>query len=141
MQTIRGWLADNPGAAPDLMNENRSFIFFSELDIADPELGPLGAQGVPLTPGASLAVDRKFHALGVPMWLSGQAPTGPLGQDEAIRALFIAQDTGGAIRGPVRGDVFWGFGERAADVAGLMKHPGTLHALLPKPLAARALAR
>ena len=141
MQTIRAWLAANPGQAAGLMNENRSFIFFSELDIADPDLGPLGAQGVPLTPEASLAVDRAHHALGVPMWLQGEAPTGVAGAAEPIRGLFIAQDTGGAIRGPVRGDVFWGFGPRAAEIAGLMKHEGRLFALLPKPLAARTASR
>ncbi len=125
MQAIRSWLSANPQEAPKLMASNPSFIFFREL--TGP--GPIGAQGVPLTPGRSLAVDRKFIPLGIPVWLD---TTEPLSPDTPLRRLVVAQDTGGAIKGPVRGDLFWGFGEEAASKAGQMKQTGRYYLLLPK---------
>ena len=93
----------------------------------------MGAEGVILTPGRSLAVDLKYLPLGAPVWLDGRAPAPTEGTvDRPLRRLFVAQDTGGAIRGPVRGDVFWGHGETAAAVAGRMKHPGRIWLLLPR---------
>lgn len=138
MQSIRAWLDSNPEKADALMNENASYVFFKTLPIGDPSKGANGAQGVPLTPEASLAVDLRFHPLGVPMWVEGRAP-GDLktDQDVDLRRLFIAQDTGGAIRGPIRGDVYWGAGDRAESVAGRMAHRGKLFVLLPKALAQR----
>lgn len=130
MQAIRGWLEANPDQAQDVMNKNPSFVFFSEQTVDDPGLGPKGAAAVYLTPGYSLAVDRKHHALGVPVWLEGSAPSAT-GDDRSFQRLMIAQDTGGAIRGAVRGDVFWGSGPKAAQIAGAMKHAGTMIALLP----------
>ncbi len=116
---------------------NPSFVFFRELS-GD---GPVGAQGVALTPGRSLAVDRRFVPLGVPVWLDITAPSAdPAAPDRALRRLVIAQDTGGAITGPVRGDVFWGFGVEAAAVAGRMKHPGRYYLLLPRAAVGRKLA-
>jgi membrane-bound lytic murein transglycosylase A len=107
-------------------------VFFQEQsDQTAP--GPLGAQNVPLTPGRSLAVDRKFLPLGAPVWLDATAPY-PEGE-RPLRRLLVAQDTGGAIRGPVRGDVFWGAGEEAEHLAGHMKHTGRLFVLLPRGLA------
>ena len=136
MQSIRAWLAANPGKAQALMNENASYVFFKEQPIADPALGAEGAQSVPLTSEASLAVDLRFHGLGAPMWVDATAPA-ESGGNVAFRRLLIAQDTGGAIRGPVRGDVYWGAGSRAAEIAGRMAHRGRLYVLLPKPVAAR----
>ena len=135
MQAIRDWLADNPGEAEAMMRRNPAYVFFREL-AGD---GPIGAQGAVLTPGRSLAVDRRWHALGVPIWLDGMAPDPPAGPTaaEPLRRLMVAQDTGGAIRGPVRGDVFWGHGKAAAAIAGRMQHPGRIWLLLPRPLAAR----
>lgn len=136
MQGIRAWLEGNPDAADALMNENASYVFFKEVPIGDPTKGANGAQGVPLTAEASLAVDLKFHALGAPMWVDASAPSDVAGADDvAYRRLFIAQDTGGAIRGPIRGDVYWGAGARAEQIAGRMAHRGRLFVLLPKPLA------
>ena len=113
-----------------LLRANPSYVFFRELS-GD---APLGAQQVPLTPGRSLAVDRSFLPLGVPIWLEATYPR-PDGQgDLPLRRLFIAQDTGGAIRGPVRGDVFWGTGADATAIAGRMKHPGRYWLLLPRSL-------
>jgi membrane-bound lytic murein transglycosylase A len=138
MQTIRAWLAANPGSATEVMNTNASYVFFREVEVSDPNIGPPGAQGVPLTPGHSLAVDRKFHALGVPVWLETTTPElGPDKPSKPLHRLFVAQDTGGAIRGPVRGDTFWGFGKEAADIAGEMKQMGSMTLLLPNPVAAR----
>jgi membrane-bound lytic murein transglycosylase A len=130
MQAIRAWLAANPAEAPAMMARNPSYVFFGE---APPASGPSGAQGVPLTPGRSLAVDRKYLPLGAPMWIDTMAPE-PEG-DRPLQRLVVAQDTGGAIRGAVRGDVFWGAGARAEHLAGHMKSPGRLYILLPRELA------
>ncbi len=137
MQSIRAWLAANPAEARKVMNLNRSYVFFRELT-GD---GPIGAQGVALTAGRSLAVDRRFVALGMPVWLSALAPATEAGKpDQPLRRLLVAQDTGGAIRGPVRGDVFWGHGPAAERVAGHMKHRGRYYLLLPTAAAARLAA-
>ena len=115
-----------------MMARNPSYIFFRE----HPELaaadGPLGTEGVPLTAGRSLAVDRRFLPLGVPLWLDTTAP-GPQGA-APLRRLMVAQDTGGAIKGVVRGDVYWGSGARAEAIAGPMKSPGRYAILLPRAL-------
>lgn len=126
--SIREWLAQNPGAADELMNQNKSYVFFRVID-GD---GPIGAQGIALTPGRSLAVDRAFLPLGVPIWLD---TTDPLDRKQRLRHLLIAQDTGSAIKGAVRGDVFWGFGKEAARRAGLMKEQGSYYVLLPRAAA------
>jgi membrane-bound lytic murein transglycosylase A len=133
MQAIRAWLEANPEQAPAVMAKNRSYVFFRELPDLARASGPLGAQGVPLTPGRSLAVDRKFLPLGAPLWLETTVPD-PEG-DRPLRRLVVAQDTGGAIRGPVRGDVFWGAGPLAEHRAGHMKSEGRLFILLPRQLA------
>lgn len=124
MQTIRAWLEANPDKAQEVMNLNNSYVFFKALD-GD---GPLGAEGVALTPKRSLAVDRKKFAYGIPLWLDAEEPEG----GARLRRLMVAQDTGGAIRGSVRGDFFWGAGDEAAHKAGLMKSKGVFYALLPK---------
>ncbi len=123
MQTVRAWLKAHPGEAPALMAENPRYVFFRILD-GD---GPVGAAGVPLTPGRSLAVDPHFVPLGVPLWLDSSDPDG-----RPLRRLMVAQDSGAAIKGPVRGDVYWGAGEAAFDKAGRMKSPGTYYLLLPR---------
>lgn len=125
MPSIRAWLAAHPAAGRRLMQENPSYVFFRELKGE----GPLGAQGVALTPGRSLAVDPSFVPYGLPVWLDAEDPLDPSAR---VRRLMVAQDTGGAIRGPVRGDVFWGFGAEAAERAGRMKSRGGYWLLLPK---------
>ena len=134
MQTIRAWLAAHPGEAAALMEENPSYVFFREIAGPADAGGPLGAQGVALTAGRSLAVDRAFLPLGAPIWLDLEDPAEGNGR---LRRLVVAQDTGGAIRGPVRGDLFWGFGPQAAERAGMMKDRGTYYILLPHDVAAR----
>ena len=132
MQSIRKWLVEHPEEAREVMRKNASYVFFQELKGE----GPLGAEGVALTPGRSLAVDRKHLPLGVPVWLSAGMPGAKEGdRDQKLRRLLVAQDTGGAIQGPVRGDVFWGHGPEAAELAGRMKHRGRLWVLLPKTVA------
>ncbi len=135
MQAIRAWMARHPREARDLMWENQSFVFFREVDLEDPALGALGAQHVQLTPRRSLAVDRSLWMFGTPVWLDTEAPTGNEGRSESFRQLLVAQDTGSAIRGLARGDVFWGFGDAAAAVAGPMKSPGIMAVLLPVDVA------
>lgn len=135
MQSIRGWLAGNPGEAGRVMNENASYVFFRRLT-GD---GPIGTQGVAVTPRRSLAVDRRFVPLSVPVWLDTTAPAADGGEGETpLRRLMVAQDTGGAIRGAVRGDVFWGAGDEAGAIAGRMKSRGRYYLLLPRSAAAVA---
>ncbi len=126
MPAIRAWLERNPEKADAVMNLNRSYVFFRVIDGA----GPIGAEGVPLTPGRSLAVDDDHWPYGVPVWLDADDP---LDEDARVRRLMVAQDTGGAIRGVVRGDVFWGHGPDAERRAGVMRSRGGLWILLPRP--------
>ena len=125
MQSIRDWLEKNPDKAADVMNLNTSYIFFHKLKKGD---GAIGAEGVILTPRRSLAIDRKKIPYGVPIWLDAEEPDGK----DRLQQLMIAQDTGGAITGAVRGDFFWGSGNKAAHKAGLMKSKGRFWILLPK---------
>ncbi len=139
MQATRAWMAAHPQAALELMWENKSFIFFREVEVEDPALGPPGAQKVLLTPRRSLAVDRSLWMFGTPVWLDTATPSGPGGAMQPFRHLMIAQDTGTEIKGHVRGDVFWGAGEQATLTAGHMKSPGRMIVLLPRDLAQRLL--
>lgn len=134
MQSIRRWLEANPQRARAIMHRNPSFVFFTELTGLAPEDGPLGALGVPLTAGRSLAVDRRHLPLGALLWLDTTLP----GQDEPapLRRLVVAQDVGGAITGVVRGDLFVGTGDEAGEVAGRMRQSGRLWILVPNPPAA-----
>lgn len=138
MQSIRAWLLGHPAEAQRLMNENPSYVFFAEQPIGDPSLGAAGAQGVPLIPEASLAVDLTVHALGVPVWLETTAPDpDPTKPDRIFERLLVMQDTGGAIRGPVRGDVYWGYSPDAGAIAGRMHSEGRMTVLLPRGVASR----
>lgn len=135
MQTIRDWLTANPERASEVMHENASYVFFRWLEEEQATDGPVGAQKVALTAGRSLAVDRRFVPMTVPVWLESAAPDpDPAREDRPLRRLMVAQDSGGAIRGPVRGDVFWGTGAEAGAVAGRMKHAGRYWLLLPRGL-------
>ena len=136
MQSIRAWMDANPSRSRELMWHNESFVFFRKLKLDDPSLGPLGAQQVQLTPLRSLAVDRQYWALGTPMWLETRLPAAS-GDGRTFHHLMIAQDTGSAIKNRIRGDIFFGAGDEAAELAGHMQSPGKLFALLPKPVARR----
>ena len=135
MQSIRQWMKDNPDKAQELMWNNKSFIFFRKLAETESNLGPVGAQLVNLTPQKSLAVDRRFWALGTPVWLETQINIEKSDDLQNWSSLLIAQDTGSAIRGYARGDVFWGSGDEAALIAGKMKSAGKMIILLPNSLA------
>lgn len=129
LQSIRQWLQKHPAEAVPLMQENRRYIFFREL-AGD---GPIGSQGAALTPGRSLAVDPTQIPLGALLWLDTTYPADTPEAGQPLRRLMVAQDTGSAIRGVLRGDVFWGSGDEAARYAGPMKQPGRLYLLLPAP--------
>jgi membrane-bound lytic murein transglycosylase A len=139
MQSIRRWLADNPDRMDGLMNENASYIFFRDLGDGD---GPFGSAAVPLTPRRSLAVDRRHLPLHAPVWLSATHPhpRSALLEPVPFNRLMVAQVTGGAINGEIRGDVFWGFGDEAEEIAGRMANQGRYWLLLPTPLARAAEA-
>jgi membrane-bound lytic murein transglycosylase A len=134
MQSIRAWMRKHPDDARELMWMNKSFVFFREVEVKDPTLGAIGAQQVHLTPRRSLAVDRAHWMFGMPIWLETTLP--PESGSAPFNHLMVAQDTGSAIKGYARGDVFWGWGEEAAQIAGHMKSDGVFTALLPKPVAA-----
>lgn len=129
-QDIRSWMEADPQKAIELLAVNRRYIFFREI-VGD---GPLGAQGVALTPRRSLAVDPQYIPLGLPLWLD---TVWPGGEDRPLQRLMVAQDTGSAIKGPVRGDFYWGTGDDALALAGRMKHLGQYYLLLPLPTAER----
>jgi membrane-bound lytic murein transglycosylase A len=125
MQSIRQWARENPEKLPEVLRHNASYVFFRELPAGLP--GPLGAMGVPVSAGRSLAVDPRHVPLGAPVWL---ATTWPNSQ-RPLQRLMAAQDTGSAIRGPVRGDYFWGYGDQAGVQAGRMRQQGRMWVLLP----------
>ena len=136
MQGIQAWARANPSRVAQLLNQNPSYVFFRELppddaaqggEAAARYVGPIGALGVPLTPERSIAVDRRFVPLGAPVYLATTWPN----SDKPLQRLMIAQDTGGAIRGPVRADFFWGTGREAGRLAGRMRQDGAMWVLLP----------
>jgi membrane-bound lytic murein transglycosylase A len=132
---IRTWAQQNPSRVPEMMRANPRVVFFREEALNDPASGPLGSQGVPLTPGRSIAVDRDSIPLGTPVWLDSTQPQtwSPLaGIPQPMRRLVMAQDTGGAITGAVRADFFWGWGDEALAQAGRTKQPLSLWVLWPR---------
>jgi membrane-bound lytic murein transglycosylase A len=137
MQFLRNWISENPEAGRELMWENKSFIFFREISVGDPALGALGAAQVNLTPLCSLAIDRSYWMFGTPFWLETSSPPEAAGGAMPFRRLMIGQDTGTAIRGALRGDVYWGWGQEAITNAGHMKSKGQMAALLPHAVAGR----
>jgi membrane-bound lytic murein transglycosylase A len=125
---IKEWIRRNPQRAQELLWTNPRYVFFREEPLPDPSVGPRGAQGVPLTPGRSIAVDPRSVPYGTPAWLETTEPL----SSRPLRRLVVAQDTGSAIVGAVRADFFWGWGGEAADQAGRMKQPLRLWALWPR---------
>jgi membrane-bound lytic murein transglycosylase A len=128
MQGIKAWVAANPTRRQELLDVNPSYVFFKEEKIADPKKGPKGALGIPLVPGRSIAIDAQYLTLGVPVFLATTRPN----SEVPLQRLMMAQDTGGAIRGAVRADFFWGFGQEATENAGRMRQQGKMWVLLPK---------
>ncbi len=134
MQSIRAWLADHPDKAQELMWNNRSYIFFREAKVEDESLGPIAAAKVPLTGGRSLAVDRLLHTFGTPFHI--HAPELKAFGGDRFARLMIAQDTGSAIVGLARGDLFAGSGDAAGEIAGGIRHKADFYALIPRVLLA-----
>ncbi|WP_179950598.1 murein transglycosylase A [Aquabacterium olei] len=132
---IRQWAAQNPTRVGEMLRANPRVVFFKEEPLPDPEVGPVGAQGVPLTPGRSIAVDRDSIPLGTPVWVDSTVPqpwSATPSAQPPLRRLVMAQDTGGAILGAVRADFFWGWGDEALALAGRTKQPVALWVLWPR---------
>lgn len=127
-QGIKSWYLAHPERRQELLNANPGYVFFKEEQVVDSKKGPKGALGVPLTPNRSIAIDAGFLPLGAPVYISTTLPN----TASMLQRLMMAQDTGGAIKGAVRADYFWGFGAEAGEKAGKMKQRGMLWVLLPK---------
>jgi membrane-bound lytic murein transglycosylase A len=136
MQSIREWARTHPERVRELLDQNPSFVFFREAALGDPQHGPTGALGLALTPGYSVAVDPRFIPLGAPLIIDSVQPVG----GGPLRRPVMAQDTGGAIRGPLRLDLFWGFGPDAEEAAGRQHAPVSIRMLVPKGLDPGSLA-
>ena len=132
MQSIRAWLKAHPGRIDEVLWQNRSFIFFRDSPLGDPNLGPVAAARAQLTAGRSIAVDRLLHTFGTPFHIDAPELTRFGGQP--FRRLMIAQDTGSAITGTARGDLFAGTGDAAGEIAGGVSHRADFHALIPRGL-------
>jgi len=126
MQSIKAWTRANPDKVQEALNANPSYVFFRQLPAGD--AGPLGSLGVPLTAGYSIAVDPRYIPLGAPVFLATSYPL----SDQALERLTVAQDSGGAIRGAVRADFYWGTGETAGELAGRMRQTGRMWLLWPR---------
>lgn len=126
MQGIKAWARANPARLAELLNANPSLVFFRELPVEGS--GPQGAMGLALTPERSLAVDPRHVPLGAPIWLATTRPN----SEQALTRLMLGQDTGGAIRGVVRADFYWGSGAEAGSQAGKMRQQGRMWVLMPK---------
>ena len=129
MQGIQSWARANPARLDALLNSNPSYVFFREMPNSDG--GPIGALGVPLTAERSIAIDPRSVPLCSPVFLATTRPN----SSTPLNRLVLAQDTGGAIKGAVRADFFWGFGKEAGEQAGRMKQSGRMWVLLPAELA------
>ncbi|MGU3496466.1 murein transglycosylase A [Xanthobacteraceae bacterium A53D] len=131
MDRIRAFMEADPEAGKALRRENPSYVFFKDVKLAEGE-GALGAQGVGLTDGRSIAVDRTLHTYGTPFYISADLPLESATPDTPFRRLMIAQDTGSAIVGPARADLFFGAGTEAGAISGRIRHPGDFFLLVPR---------
>jgi membrane-bound lytic murein transglycosylase A len=133
MQRIRDWMEANPQDAKDVRRQNKSYVFFRITDLAT-EDEAVGGEGVPLVPGRSIAVDRSLHAYGTPFFIAADLPIASEKTGTKFRRLVFAQDTGSAIVGPARADIYFGAGDEAARIAGRIRNPGQFVMLLPREL-------
>jgi membrane-bound lytic murein transglycosylase A len=133
MERIRVWMRDHPDEAKDVRRQNRSFVFFRVADLTNAQEA-IGGQGIPLTAGRSIAVDAKLHAYGTPFWIDATLPIRTATGSDAFRRLMVAQDTGSAIVGPARADIYFGGGEEAGKIAGRVRHPGRFVMLVPESM-------
>jgi membrane-bound lytic murein transglycosylase A len=137
MQGIAAWARANPQRVRELLDANPSYVFFRELPLGDPDAGPVGALGVPLTAGVSVAADPQFVPAGAPLVIRSEHPA----SGTPLVRLVLAQDTGGAIRGPLRFDLFWGTGREAGELAGRQRHDVQAWLLVPKGMRPEQLLR
>ena len=140
MQKIREWMEQNPNEADELRRQNKSYVFFREVQLSDKDEA-VGAQGVPLTPGRSIAVDKSLHVYGTPFFIEGELPIESGLSKTPFRRLMIAQDTGSAIVGPARADLYFGAGLEAGKVAGRLRHNARFFVLVPTSLDPAARGR
>ncbi len=138
MDRIRDWMERNPKEGEELRRRNKSYVFFRETNLGNDQ-EPLGAQGISLTPGRSIAVDRNLHVYGTPFFISAELPINTEQPTTRFRRLMIAQDTGGAIIGPARADLYFGAGDEAESIAGRIRHPGRFVMFVPHELDPRVL--
>jgi peptidoglycan lytic transglycosylase A len=137
MQSIRAWCKAHPDKVQAILNHNTAFVFFR----IQQRKGAIGTQNVPLVPGRSIAVDNRFIPLGLPIWLVTTVPDPrDVNKAKPFRRLMVSQDTGGAIRGVVRADIFWGVGDKAGAIAGHMKNKGRYWGLVPKSAVKRFIS-
>ena len=133
MERIRDWMAANPEEGKELRRRNKSFVFFRETGLAEHE-EPAGAQGVSLTPGRSIAVDKFLHIYGTPFFIEADLPIENEKPGTKFQRLMMSQDTGGAILGPARADLYFGAGDESARIAGRIRHPGQFTMLIPREI-------
>jgi membrane-bound lytic murein transglycosylase A len=145
LERIREWMRANPQSAQEVLRQSRSFVFFRIVGLSDDrepkdargaphDREAVGAQGVPLTPGRSIAVDNALHVYGTPFFIQADLPLTGEKRSVSFDRLMIAQDTGSAIVGPARADIFWGAGDRAGQLANHVHHPGNFALLVPREL-------
>lgn len=140
MQKIREWMAQNPDGARELRRQNRSYIFFHEVKLSDKDEA-VGAQGVPLTAGRSIAIDNSLHVYGTPFFIEGELPIESERSKTPFHRLMIAQDTGSAIVGPARADLYFGAGYEAGRISGRLRNNMHFVMLVPKSLDPAARGR
>ena len=133
MQKIREWMDQNPDGAKELRRQNRAYVFFREVSLSDKDEA-VGGQGVPLTPGRSIAVDNSLHVYGTPFFIEGDLPIESAQSKTPFRRLMVAQDTGSAITGPARADIYYGAGAEAGRISGRFRHTMRFVMLVPKSL-------
>jgi membrane-bound lytic murein transglycosylase A len=139
MDKIRDWMEANPEEGKDLRRKNRSFVFFQETPLTEQD-ECIGAQGIPLTPLRSLAVDKHIHVYGTPIWIDAELPIASEKPDTPFRQLLFAQDTGSAIVGAARADIYFGHGEEISHIAGRIKQYGQFVMLVPQGAAVSGTA-
>ena len=130
MDRIRQWIRDNPDGAAELRQQDRAFVFFRIVGLGE-DREALGAQGLPLTAGRSIAVDKALHVYGTPFFIRSKLPIDSPTAKNPYARLMIAQDTGSAIVGPARADIYWGAGKDAGHIAGRIKDHGEFTMLVP----------
>ena len=133
LERIREWMRSNPESAEEVRRQNRSFVFFRIAGLSD-DREAVGGQGVPLTPGRSIAVDNSLHVYGTPFFIQAGLPLSNEKRTASFDRLMIAQDTGSAIVGPARADIYWGAGDQAGQLAGRLRHPGKFAMLVPREI-------